>query len=65
MAERKYMVMVSGKSAPTKIHDNYNSAKAEAIRLARVEVGHIVSVVEIIRQYRAEITVEEYHHVEF
>ena len=35
--EDKFAVMVEGKSTPSKLHDSFEQAKDEAIRLARLE----------------------------
>lgn len=49
---RKFAIMVEGKSSPSKLHDDYNSAEIEATRLAQLErrsvyILETVSVVEL------------------
>lgn len=57
--EQKYMVFVSGKSSPKKIHDSYASAEKEAKRLSTKEVGYVVSIVKVEKQFSSKIIVEE------
>ena len=57
--ESKYMVYVSGKSSPKKVHNTYESACKEAQRLVRKEVGYVVSVCKIEKQFISKIIVEE------
>lgn len=50
-----HMVYVEGKGLPTRIHESYDEAHAEGIRLAMREPGHRVFVLQIVRQVRGEI----------
>lgn len=54
-----YMVFVEGKNTPRYIHDSYNSAKTEAKRLSTKLVGSKVFVVEIVKEYKSKVIVEE------
>lgn len=56
--ESKYMVYVSGKASPNKVHNTYESACKEAERLAGKEVGYVVSVCKVERQFIAKVIVE-------
>lgn len=53
-----YLVTVSGKFAPKKIHSTLESAKKEAQRLAKKELKEVI-VSEIVTRYSAEIVVNE------
>ena len=55
----KYMVYVSGKASPKKVHNTYESACQEAERLAGKEVGYVVSVCKIEKQFIGKVIVEE------
>lgn len=57
--ESKYMVYVSGKASPKKVHNTYESACQEAQRLAGKEVGYVVSVCKIEKQFIGKVVVEE------
>ena len=57
--EAKYMVYVSGKASPKKVHNTYESACQEAERLAGKEVGYVVSVCKIEKQFIGKVIVEE------
>ena len=54
---KKYLVFVEGKANPKKVHDTIESANKEAIRLANIEVGKLISVCEVVEQYKSRITV--------
>jgi len=55
----KYLVFVSGKSSPKKAHDTYEKAEQEAKRLAEKEVGYLVSICKVEKQFISKIIVEE------
>lgn len=55
----KYLVFVSGKSSPKKIHDTYEKAEQEAKRLSKKEVGCLVSICKVEKQFISKIIVEE------
>jgi hypothetical protein len=55
----KYMVFVEDKNTPRCIHDCIASAEKEAKRLSAKEIGCNVFVVEIIREFKSKIVVEE------
>lgn len=57
--ESKYMVYVSGKASPKKVHNTYESACQEAERLAGKEVGYVVSICRVEKQFIGKIIVEE------
>lgn len=57
--ESKYMVYVSGKASPKKVHNTYESACQEAQRLAGKEVGYVVSVCKVEKQFIGKVIVEE------
>lgn len=50
-----HMVYVQGKGLPSRIHESYDDAHAEAIRLAMKEPGHQIFVLQIMRQVRGEV----------
>jgi hypothetical protein len=54
-AKVPHMVYVDGKSMPRVIHESYDEAHAEAIRLALKEPGHQVLVLQVMRQIRGEV----------
>lgn len=56
----KYVVIVENKAAPRKIHDTIESAQAEAIRLAKVEVGHVVTVAQILNRMVGRVAVVDF-----
>lgn len=55
----KYMVYVSGRASPKKVHNTYESACQEAQRLAENEVGYVVSVVRVEKQFIGKVIVED------
>ena len=55
----KYLIFVSGKSSPKKIHDTYEKAEQEAKRLSEKEVGCLVSICKVEKQFISKIIVEE------
>lgn len=57
-ASKGYLVTVSGKFAPKKVHSTLESAKKEAQRLAKKELKEVI-VSEIVTRYSAEIVVNE------
>lgn len=58
-APKKYMVFIEGRSNPKKIHDSYDSAEKEAKRLSAKEIGLKVFVVEIVKEFKSKVVVEE------
>lgn len=56
----KYVVIVENKSAPRKIHDSLESAQAEAMRLAKVEVGHVVTVAQVLNRMVGKVIVVDF-----
>lgn len=56
--EKEYLVYVQNKGVP-KIKHNLQSAEDEAKRLASIEIGKEVHIVEIIKTYKANVIVEE------
>lgn len=57
--QTKYMVFVEGKNPPSYIHDTYDSAEEEAKRLAEKEVGSNVTVLSVVKTFKAKVIVEE------
>lgn len=57
-SSKGYLVTVSGKFAPKKIHSTLESAKKEAQRLAKKELKEVI-VSEIVTRYSAEIVINE------
>lgn len=55
----KYYVFVSGKSSPKILHDTYEKAEQEAKRLSEKEVGCLVSICKVEKQFISKIIVEE------
>ena len=58
-SSKKYMVFVEGKNTPRYIHETKESAETEAIRLSMESVGLKVSIVEIIREFKSKVIIEE------
>ena len=58
-ASTKYMVFVEGRSSPKKVHDSYASAEEEAKRLATQEIGSKVFLVEIVKEYKSRLEIDE------
>lgn len=56
--EKEYLVYVQNKGVP-KVKHNLQSADDEAKRLANIEIGKEVHIVEIIKTYKASVIVEE------
>lgn len=56
--EKEYLVYVQNKGVP-KVKHNLQSAEDEAKRLASIEIGKEVHIVEIIKTYKANVIVEE------
>lgn len=56
---KKYMIFVEGKDAPEKVHTNLEKAETEAKRLATIEVGAKVSIVEVIKEFKSEVVINE------
>jgi hypothetical protein len=56
----KYVVIVENKSAPRKFHDTLGSAQAEAMRLAKIEVEHVVTVAQVLNQMVGKVTVIDF-----
>lgn len=57
----KYMVSVEGRDAPKKVYDNVMAATKEANRLAELNLGKVVSVLMVVREYRARVFVADYN----
>lgn len=55
----KYYVFVSGKHNPRILHDTYEKAEQEAKRLSEKEVGCLVSICKVKKQFISKIIVEE------
>lgn len=55
----KYYVFVSGKHNPKILHDTYEKAEQEAKRLSEKEVGYLVSICKVEKQFISKIIVEE------
>lgn len=55
----KYMVFVEGKNTPRYIHETKASAETEAKRLSTKMIGSKVSVVEIVKEFKSRVIVEE------
>lgn len=55
----KYMVFVEGKNTPRYIHETKASAETEAKRLSTKMIGSKVSVVEIVKEFKSKVIVEE------
>ena len=55
----KYYVFVSGKHNPRILHDTYEKAEQEAKRLSEKEVGCLVSICKVEKQFISKIIVEE------
>ena len=56
---KRYMVFVEGKNTPRYIHNSYASAETEAKRLSTKLVGLKVSIVEVIKEFKSKVIVEE------
>jgi hypothetical protein len=56
--DTKYAVMVEGKSSPSKFHDDYDSAVAEATRLAQMErrTVYVLKPVAVVELNDVKIT---------
>ena len=59
LSAKKYLVSVVGGKAPKHIHNSLNSAEKEAKRLASLEIGKEVTVLEYVKSYQAKVIVEE------
>ena len=55
----KYYVFVSGKQTPKVLHDTIEAAEKEAKRLSEREVGSLVSICRIEKQFISKVIVEE------
>lgn len=55
----KYYVFVSGKKTPRVLHDTLEAAEKEAKRLSEREVGSLVSVCRVEKQFISKVIVEE------
>lgn len=58
--QNRYVVIVENKSAPRKIHGTLKSAQAEAMRLAKVEVGHVVTVAQVLNRMVGKVIVTDF-----
>ena len=56
---KRYMLFVEGKSSPKKIHTDLETAEEEAKRLATREIGSKVFLVEIVKEYKSRIEIDE------
>lgn len=54
----KYMVSVAGGRAPKKVHEGYESARHEAERLAKQNIGKPVTVLKLVDSIVAKQTIE-------
>lgn len=55
----KYYVFVSGKQTPKVLHNTLEAAETEAKRLSEREVGRLVSICKVEKQFISKIIVEE------
>ena len=53
------MLFVEGKSSPKKIHTDLETAEEEAKRLATREIGSKVFLVEIVKEYKSRLEIDE------
>lgn len=58
-ASKRYMIFIEGKDIADKIYTDLEKAEEEAKRLATVEVGSKVSIVEIVKEYKSEVIINE------
>ena len=56
---KRYMLFVEGKSSPKKIHTDLDAAEEEAKRLATQEIGSKVFLVEIVKEYKSRLEIDE------
>lgn len=56
---KRYMLFVEGKSSPKKIHTDLDAAEEEAKRLATREIGSKVFLVEIVKEYKSRLEIDE------
>ena len=56
---KRYMLFVEGKSSPKKIHTDLETAEEEAKRLATREIGSKVFLVEIVKEYKSRLEIDE------
>ena len=57
---KRYMLFVEGKSSPKKIHTDLDAAEEEAKRLATREIGSKVFLVEIVKEYKSRLEIDEH-----
>ena len=57
---KRYMLFVEGKSSPKKIHTDLETAEKEAKRLATREIGSKVFLVEIVKEYKSRVEIDEH-----
>ena len=57
---KRYMLFVEGKSSPKKIHTDLETAEEEAKRLATQEIGSKVFLVEIVKEYKSRLEIDEH-----
>ena len=57
---KRYMLFVEGKSSPKKIHTDLETAEEEAKRLATREIGSKVFLVEIVKEYKSRLEIDEH-----
>ena len=58
-ASKRYMIFVEGEDIPNKIYTDLEKAETEAKRLATIEVGAKVSIVEVIKEFKSEVVINE------
>lgn len=58
-ATKRYMVFIEGKEELNKIYTDLEKAETEAKRLSTKEIGLKVSIVEIIKEYKSEVVLNE------
>ena len=56
---KRYMLFVEGKSSPKKIHTDLDTAEEEAKRLTTQESGSKVFLVEIVKEYKSRLEIDE------
>jgi hypothetical protein len=57
--KKQYYDFVENRQPPKKPHDTLESAEAEAKRLAGLFPAVVISIMQIVKQYKGEIIVKE------
>lgn len=57
----KYLVYVEDGRPPKKFHSCLEAAKNEAKRLASIEPNKIVTVLQIVHEYKSQVIVHEHN----